>query len=81
MTVIKFPSKLPSASGLDLAQAQLVGLLQDIAGLALARANELIQTKNPSEFASVVRAVADDTAKASAGWAALSAQIRQSWGV
>jgi len=81
MTVIKFPTKLPAPDQLDLPRAELVGLLQNIAGLALARGNELMKAKNASEFAAVVRGIGGDTAEASAGWEQFSEKIRVSWGI
>jgi hypothetical protein len=81
MTIIRFPTKLPPPNELGLARAQLCELLQDTSRLLLARANQLIATNNASEFAAVVRGVADDTAEASAGWANVSKIIREAWGV
>jgi hypothetical protein len=81
MTVIKFPTKLPSPGQLDLAQATLCGLLQDMAGRSLARCNEVIKAGNAPELAAVIRGVADDAASDSAGWAELLMKIRESWGI
>ena len=81
MSIIKFPTKLPPPERLDLPRAELCGLLQDLAGLALERANELMDTDNAAEFADVVRRIAEDTAKANAGWKQRADQIRQSWNV
>ena len=81
MSVIKFPSKLPPPDQLDLSQVHVVGLLQSLTELELARANELMDTGNATEFAAVVRSIAEDTADAAAGWEQLSNHIRASWGV
>ena len=81
MTVVKFPTKLPSPDQLDLPQATLCGLLQDISGRSMARCGEVIRAKNASELAAVVRAIAEDSEGDRVGWADLSKLIRDSWGI
>lgn len=81
MTVVKFPTKLPPPDRIDLPQAHFCVLLQNLSGLFLARANELMRASNAAELATVVREIEKDTAEASAGWAAVSKAIRDSWGI
>jgi hypothetical protein len=81
MTVVKFPSKLPGPQHLELPRAQLCGLLQELANDVLGHANELRQANNASELAAAVRKTAGKLAEASAGWAAMSNNIREFWGI
>jgi hypothetical protein len=81
MTVIKFPTKLPSPDQLELPRVQLIGLLQNLSGLLQARSLKLMEANNAAELAAVVRGIAGDTAEANTGWAELSEKIRVSWGI
>lgn len=81
MKIVRLPTKLPAPDTLELPRAQLAGLLKDLAGLLTARSLELMEAENAPQFAAVVRELEKDTAEASAGWAALSKTIRESWGI
>jgi hypothetical protein len=81
VTIIKFPSKLPKAEGLDRAKAELSRLFENMAGLAAARAAEARKAENPGELAAIVSDAFNDAAEASTGWATVRQNLRDSWGV
>jgi hypothetical protein len=79
MSTIKFPTHLPTPSQLELPQAQLAGLAQDVATDMMECASRLITATSAAEFATAVHATAAELAEASANWAELSRTIRESW--
>jgi len=81
MSVIKFPSKLPKAEGLDKAKAELSRLFENMAGLAAARAAEVRKAENPSELAAIVSDAFNDAAEASVGWSTVRQNLKDHWGV
>ncbi len=81
MTVVQFPTSLPSPEQLDLPRLKLIELTNKLAAELLGHCNELMKATNAPEFAAVVRKTAVQLAEASAGWAAMSGAIRDSWHV
>lgn len=81
MTVVKFPTSIPSAERLELPRAQLVGLLHALSETLLQNANDLMAAENAPELGAVVHRAAAALDEAARGWASLSATVRDSWGV
>jgi hypothetical protein len=81
MNVVQFPTSLPAPHQLDLPRLRLIELTNSLAAELLAYCNELMNAKNAPEFAAVVRQTEAKLAEASAGWAAMSSTIRQSWNI
>lgn len=59
----------------------LIGQLSEVAADLTRRQLAIMQAGTAVEFAAVVRATADKLAEQSAGWAAMSSTIRESWSI
>jgi hypothetical protein len=79
VSVVQFPTSLPSPEQLDLARLKLIELTNNLAAELLAHCNELMKAANAPEFTVVVRKTESKLAEASAGWLAMSTVIRESW--
>jgi hypothetical protein len=81
MTIVQFPSKLPTPQQLELPRANLCSLAQELAADLTRSQMDLMQAKNPGEFAAAIRKTADKLAESAAAWTKLKAIIRESWGI
>jgi hypothetical protein len=81
VSVIKFPTKLPKAEGLDRTRDELSRLFENLSGLAAARAAEIAKAKSPAEIAAIVGDAFNDAAEASIGWSTVRSNLRDQWGV
>ncbi len=81
MSVVRFPTKMPSPDQIDLAQAHLSSLLQDMANRSLARCNQVLTARNAPELARLINEAAQDAAGDAAGWASLLKTVKDSWGI
>jgi hypothetical protein len=79
VSIVQFPTSLPSPEQLDLARLKLVELTNNLAADLLAHCNELMKTTNAPEFTVIVRKTEAKLAEANAGWSAMSTAIRDSW--
>lgn len=79
MSIVQFPSSLPAPHQLDLPRVKLMELTNNLAADLLGFCNELMKAQNAPQFAAVVRKTEAKLADASAGWAAMSRTIRESW--
>jgi hypothetical protein len=79
MSIVSFPSALPAPHQLDLPRLRLIELTNSLAAELLGDCNELMKASNAPEFAAVLRKSGDRLAAASAGWAAMSSTIQESW--
>jgi hypothetical protein len=81
MTLVQFPSKLPTPQQLELPRAHLCSVAQELAAELTRSQMDLVQAKNPSEFAAAIRKTADKLAESAAAWTKLKRIIRESWGI
>jgi hypothetical protein len=81
MPIVQFPSKLPTPQQLELPRAHLSSLAQELAADLMQSQMELVQAKNPSQFAAAIRKTADKLAESAAAWTKLKEIIRESWGI
>ena len=79
--VVTFPTMLPSPKQLELPRAQLSGIMHDLTIELTHCQGDLLRANNATEFAAAVLRTAEKLAEASAGWAAMSSTIRESWGI
>jgi hypothetical protein len=81
MTIVRFPSKLPTPQQLEVPRAHLCSLAQELAADLTRSQMDLVQAKNPSEFAAAIRKTSDKLVESAAAWTKLNGIIRESWGI
>jgi hypothetical protein len=81
MTIITFPSRMPTPQQLDLPRAELSLLLHELVTELIQYQSDLMMAQSAPEFAAAVRKTTDKLAEASAGWTQMSTIIREEWGL
>jgi hypothetical protein len=81
MSILNFPTKLPTPGQLELPRALAAEALHELTRDLMDLQLEILRTSSAAEFAAAARKAADKLSAASLGWTSMVGTIRDSWGI